>query len=40
MISQNVRFKAILSHFDAFLGALWVANPLSTLERLKWLKIA
>ena len=35
MISQNIRFKAILSHSDAFLGALWVANPLSTSKRLE-----
>ena len=28
MISQNIRFKAILSHSDAFSLLLWVANPL------------
>ena len=28
MISQNIRFKAILSHFKTFSLLLWVANPL------------
>jgi hypothetical protein len=27
MISQNIRFKAIFSHSDAFSLLLWVANP-------------
>lgn len=35
MINCSVRFKAILSHSDAFLGTLWVAIPLSTLKRLE-----
>ena len=28
MIGQNIRFKAILSHFETFFLLLWVANPL------------
>lgn len=35
MISQNTRFKAILSHSDAFSTLLWVANPLKHIERLE-----
>jgi hypothetical protein len=33
MIGQNVRFKAILSHSDAFSTLLWVADPLKHIER-------
>ena len=35
MISQNIRFKAILSHSDAFSILLWVAIPLKYIERLE-----
>ena len=35
MIGQNVRFKAILSHSDAFSIPLWVADPLKYFKRLK-----
>ena len=35
MISQNTRFKAILSHSDAFSTLLWVAGPLKHIERLE-----
>lgn len=33
MISQNIRFKAILSRFEAFSTLLWVADPLEHIER-------
>ena len=35
MISQNIRFKAILRLSDAFLTLLWVADPLKDLECLE-----
>ncbi len=35
MISQNIRFKAILSHSDAFSIFLWVADPLKHIKRLE-----
>lgn len=35
MISQNIQFKAIFSHFEAFSSILWVANPLNTFKRLR-----
>lgn len=35
MISQNIRFKAILSRFEAFSMLSWVADPLKHIERLE-----
>ena len=39
-ISQNIRFKAIFSLFDAFSILSWVAIPLKHIKRLESLKIS